>query len=559
MAQINGYIIPNQRIGAGSYWVGLNTYRAALPRIRLPHFTARGQLAGRIALTIAQPASGYIIPNYYADLYHRVMVIPHFIHAGAVSTAQRYIVQVWNAYKHSARLQSVTINGGEGITLAGPTTPNTFNSLALKKWQITVSATGPAVIDCVITWHFAGLPSVSLRITGSRATNWLFMPDWSDDVTETLQFLTTVHQSLTGAEQRIARRLSPRRTFEFNVRLDGVERQRFDNMLYAYGARVWVLPIVTDRVTLLQPVQQGTTVLPVDTVGRGFYVGGQALLIDRHLHAEAVDIVEMSSAELILKRPVQGNYDRQTWVYPTRSAVLTDMPQITRLSDGVSHVQVRLQVNEHNACSDSVDYLPLYRNKPVLEPTTEWSEDVTAQYARLMQTLDNETGLPYYLDTAQKAFQVTAHRFVLSNRMEQQKLRQLLYYLRGRQRAVWVATGATDMTPVSGILGKSLDIAFINYTASLKNAVGRQDIRIELIDGRVIYRRIVDASIVDNNTERLALNGELITVTREEILKISYLTLSRLDSDTVTWTHKTDADGVAIVSVQFRGVRDELE
>ena len=176
-----------------------------------------------------------------------------------------------------------------------------------------------------------------------------------------------------------------------------------------------------------------------------------------------------------------------------------------------------------------------------------------------MQTLDNKTGLPYYLDTAQKAFQVTAHRFVLSNRMEQQKLRQLLYYLRGRQRAVWVATGATDMTPVSGILGKSLDIAFINYTASLKNAVGRQDIRIELIDGRVIYRRIVDASIVDNNTERLALNGELITVTREEILKISYLTLSRLDSDTVTWTHKTDADGVAIVSVQFRGVRDELE
>ena len=503
--------------------------------------------------------AGYIVDNFYRDLYNRVVVIPHLIQAGAVSTDQHYTVHVWNAYRYTARLQSVTISGGEGIVLSGPTTPSTFNALALKKWQIAVSTTGPAVIDCVITWHFAGLPSVSLRITGSRATNWLFMPDWSDDVTETLQFLTTVHQSLTGAEQRIARRLSPRRTFEFNVRLDGVERQRFDNMLYAYGSRVWVLPVMTDRVTLLQPVQQGATVLPVDTVGRDFYVGGQTLLIDRQGHAEAVDVVEMRPAELILKRPVQGNYDRQTWVYPTRSAVFTDMPQITRLSDGVSAVQVRFQINEHNAFSDDISHLPRYRDRPLLEPTTEWSEDVTAQYARLIQTLDNETGLTYYLDTAKKAFQVTSHRFVLSNRAEQQKLRQLLYYLRGRQRAIWIATGATDMTPVSGILGKSLDIAFINYTASLKNAVGRQDIRIELTDGRVIYRRIVEASVVDSQTERLSLNGELITVAQDEIVKISYLTLSRLESDTVTWTHKTDADGVAIVSVQFRGVRDELE
>ena len=124
MTQINGYIIPNQRIGAGNYWVGLDTYRAALPRLRPPPITARGKLAGRIALTIAQPARGYIVPSYYADLYNRVMVIPQLINAGAVSTEQRYAVQIWNAYKHSANLQSVTISGGEGIILSGPTTPS---------------------------------------------------------------------------------------------------------------------------------------------------------------------------------------------------------------------------------------------------------------------------------------------------------------------------------------------------------------------------------------------------------------------------------------------------
>jgi len=561
MAKINGYKISGgatAQIKDTAYLDGLVTYRGANSRLVAQNAITDGQIHARNIKNQTLGTQAYVIPNYYSDLYKRIIVIPHTVNLGSISTDQTFKIQVWNANKSAVKLLSVSVVGGEGIELVGPTS-GTFNALALKKWTVKVGMQGAPVIDCVVTFNFLGKNPVTLRITGSRSTDWSFMPDWSEDVTENLEWLTRVHQSVTAAEQRIARRLSPRRTFEFKVSFSEVERQLFESALYGYGSRGWSLPIFTDCARLLQPVQQGAVDLPINTVGYDFSVSGRAILMTGS-NKEMVEITALEPNKITVKRPIVGNYDRTfTAVYPLRSAVLTDMPQVRRLSDNVSTAQIRLQLHEHNAWSDDVSHLPTYRNHPVLEPTSEWSEDITAQYARLIKTLDNETGLPYYLDTANKAMQITAHRFVASGREEQRKLRNLFYYLRGRQRAIWVATSSTDVTPVGDIVGKTLDIAYINYTGALQKQTGRQDVRIECTGGRIFYRRIVSSSVINSATERLAFDGDTLNIKQAEILKISYLTLSRLESDTVSWVHHTDADGAATVTVSFRGLRDELE
>ena len=561
MAKINGYKIScgaTAQIKDTGYLDGLVTYRGANSRLVAQNAITNGQIHARNIKNQTLGAQAYVIPNYYSDLYKRIIVIPHTVNLGSISTDQTFRVQVLNTNKSAVKLLSVSVVGGEGIELVGPTS-GTFNALALKKWTVKVGMQGAPVIDCVVTFNFLGKNPVTLRITGSRSTDWSFMPDWSEDVTENLEWLTRVHQSVTAAEQRIARRLSPRRTFEFKVSFSEVERQLFESALYGYGSRVWSLPIFTDCARLLQPVQQGAVELPINTVGYDFAVGGRAILMTGS-NKEMVEITALEPNKITVKRPIVGNYDRAfTTVYPLRSAVLTDMPQVRRLSDNVSTAQIRLQLHEHNAWSDDVSHLPTYRNHPVLEPTSEWSEDITAQYARLIKTLDNETGLPYYLDTANKAMQITAHRFVASGREEQRKLRNLFYHLRGRQHAIWVATSSTDVTPVGDIVGKTLDIAYINYTGALQKQTGRQDVRIECSGGRIFYRRIVSSAVINSATERLAFDGDTLNIKQAEILKISYLTLSRLESDTVSWVHHTDADGAATVTVSFRGLRDELE
>lgn len=558
MANHDGYFLSRLTAGAVLFKAGLVTYRSDKWRLKAPLKIRSANFIQNVDADVTRQSAGYIAPNYYTDLYSRIYVIPHIVNLGSISTDQTFKVQVWNANKSAVKLLSVSVVGGEGIELVGPTS-DTFNALALKKWTIKVGMQGSPVIDCVVTFNFLGKSPVTLRITGSRSTDWSFMPDWSEDVTENLEWLTRVHQSVTAAEQRIARRLSPRRTFEFKVSFSDIERQLFESALYGYGSRVWSLPIFADCARLLQPVQQGAVDLPINTVGYDFAVGGRAILMTGS-NKEMVEITALEPNKITVKRPIVGNYDRTfTTVYPLRSAVLTDMPQVRRLSDNVSTAQIRLQLHEHNAWSDDVSHLPTYRNHPVLEPTSEWSEDITAQYARLIKTLDNETGLPYYLDTTNKAMQITAHRFVASGREEQRKLRNLFYHLRGRQRAIWVATSSTDVTPVGDIVGKTLDIAYINYTGALQKQTGRQDVRIECTGGRIFYRRIVSSAVINSATERLAFDGDTINIKQRDILKISYLTLSRLESDTVSWVHHTDADGAATITVSFRGLRDELE
>ncbi|HHE3721134.1 TPA: phage tail protein [Pasteurella multocida] len=558
MTTIKGYKVTHQGTGYGSFLVGLTTYRAATQRIIKSKAVQYGAKGATVKQNLTKSTKAYIVPNYYKTLYSRVYVIPHIVNLGSISTEQIFDVQVWNANRHAVNLTSLQTRDAEGIEFNGAKAPLKFHSLALKKWTVKVSMNGPAVIDARASWYFVNHSPVTLNITGSRSTEWAFFPDWSENVIENLHFLTTVHQSITGAEQRIAKRLSPRRTFEFKVTADGVNRQVLENMLYAYGSRVWSMPIFTDCATLLQHVAPGDLEIQIQTAGYDFTIGGRVLLMNGKVK-EMVEIVGLEAEKLILKRPAVNHFDIYTAVYPLRAAVLTDMPQVSRLSDNVATAQVRLQVHEHNAHSDDITHLPTYRNHPVLEPTSEWSEDVTAQYLRLIQTLDNETGLPFYLDTARKAFQITSHRFVLQGREAQRKLRQLFYYLRGRQRAIWVATSTTDFTLKSDILVRNLDIAFMHYTSTLKNQTGRQDIRIECTDGSVHYRRIVTSSVVDETTERLSFDGDELKIKRDDIAKISFLTLSRLESDQVTWTHHTDADGVATVTVSFRGLRDELE
>lgn len=509
--------------------------------------------------TLSTQLNGYVVPNYYADLYQRVIVLPSAVDLGAIASEQVITVQLWNANKKAVLLTSSSLSQAEGITLNGPKLPHKLQALALSKWTINVEMNGPETIDSQVQWSFLDKSSVRFSLTGARSTDWCFFPNWAQEVTENLEFLTAVHQSYRGAEQRIARRLSPRRTFEFQVLVSHLARQQFDQALYAYGARVWAMPVFTDGMDLSHAVMPGTMALTLDTAGRDFTEGGRVLLMGQDGQRETAEITEITPTQLTLKRAIQGHYHIGARLYPIRSAILTDPPALRRMSDEVFSAQVRLTIIEHNGFADEVSYLPFYRGLPVLELAPDWSEDLTGDYQRLISELDNQTGVRYRLDTAERAFQVIEQQFTLQGRDEQRRFRQLCYYLRGRQKPIWVSSASTDFYVVDDVVGHYLDVSYTGYSARLLQQSGRQHIRIACLDGRIHYRRIVSATQINRQTERLVLDGEALSLKHHEIITVSFLSLSRLESDTISWQHKTDADGIATVSLVFRGVREDLE
>jgi hypothetical protein len=75
-----------------------------------------------------------------------------------------------------------------------------------------------------------------------------FPPDWSNTITERLSWLTAIQKSPTGAEQREALRLTPRRAIDYPLMLDAMERSYFDVLLAQNGGGKWWVPIPHEEV-----------------------------------------------------------------------------------------------------------------------------------------------------------------------------------------------------------------------------------------------------------------------------------------------------------------------
>ena len=388
---------------------------------------------------------------------------------------------------------------------------------------------------------------------------WQVEPDWTNGITETLEWKTNILQSYSGAEQRIARRLSPRRTFEFTILINGNERARFENKLAYVGGNSWYFPIFTDVTHLETDVDLNTTVLPCSTTGRDFVIGNKVLIkseINNINRAALLDVADVNENSITLINPLKSRFNAGACIYPVRLAVLTDVPELTRYNDDLLSAQIRFRIGEHNAFSNDISHLPIYRNFPVLTMHPDWAESLKGRYERFLIELDNGSSIPSLLDTARLPFFVQEFRWFVTERIAQVELRKLFYYLNGCQKCMWVSSQSSDFNVVF-VDGRVIEVENVGFN-EIGLIPGRKDIAINLCNGDVLYRRIETVAAVSDEIERLLLNDS-INVNTEDILSVSFLTLCRLDSDSVSWEHVTDADGLANITCSFRGIRDELE
>jgi hypothetical protein len=92
-------------------------------------------------------------------------------------------------------------------------------------------------------------------------------------------------------------------------------------------------------------------------------------------------------------------------------------------------------------------------------------------------------------------------------------------------------------------------------TQFFANQPGRRHLRIELANGSVFYRRVTNSSVVDADTEQLAIDSALgVGVAPPQVRLISWLALVTLAGDTVEIEHVHDSEGIANCGVTFAGV-----
>lgn len=498
--------------------------------------------------------------GYFADYYNRVHITPALLALGNVVSTQTSPVYVWNAYLEPRTLVSIA-GLDEGLQVTGqPDAPLLFPALKELLFELTVTPTGQPSVDTVVEWQFDNGDAAGVRVTANRVIAWTFVPDWGDGIDEVLSALTDVLQSESAASQRRRLRLALRREFTGPMYAEGRERQLLDLALFGWSDRVWSIPIWPDIQLLQVGVAAGAAFIPCSTQFLDFRAGGLAMLRGEDAFtSETVEILDVLSDGLQLKRNTQQPWPAGSRLYPARAAQLLEEPTQRKLTDRLIEAEVRFLVVEP---SDWPEWLPatLYRGYPVWARRPDETEDLTHAADRLRKTLDSGFAQPLITDTARRALQVLGQRHVDLGRSARALVRSFIYGMHGRQQAVWVPSHMDDLTLVATVssVATTMDIANIGYTRFSAGKAGRRDIRIELWDGTVRMRRIIGSTEIDSQVERLALDSALgIEVQPHQVARISWMNLMRFESDVQRIQHMTDSEGVAAWATAFKEERDD--
>lgn len=386
---------------------------------------------------------------------------------------------------------------------------------------------------------------------------WPITPDWGDRVVESLAWGTDVMQaSATAVSWHQGYRLGPRRSLSFGVAaLRATERQLADNLLAGWRGR-WRLPLWPDVQWFGAPLASGVSSIPCATQGFEFVAGGEALLYTDARTWEVVSIDTVAGDHLGLAHATTGAYGPGSRLYPLRWARVRGGSEEVLKSDQVSRRQIAFDIDEATDWPVLADPT-LYLSHPVLDVRPHEPDDRTIRYERLMQGVDYDGARPFEYDLADQALRLQPTDWMLFERPMHTWFRSLLSTLDGRNAPMWLPSFAADLTPAATIAGgsTSLSVAWCGYTQLCKDRHNRRDLRIELVDGTVYFRRVTNA-VEAGDTETLTLNASLDagSIAPERIRQISYMALSTLASDSVEIEHVTDADGTAMSTLGWKAV-----
>lgn len=378
------------------------------------------------------------------------------------------------------------------------------------------------------------------------------------DVAERLEWLTDVLHAPTGAEQRRRQREAPRVFLEFDTLHSGAERRQLEHVITLNGAGGWDVPLVQDGAELEVAAASGTTTLVADARLRRFSVGGRALVMAQDPRRfEVRDVAAVSDTQIVLGTALASAWPVGTLVIPLVDGRLDSVPLLPRFTGDDLQTRLNFRLLEPMDWNDAHG-MPTYRGAAVLELPITWSADPEHSPDRDVAIVDNSTGVPAFFD--QPGIPLAAYRYQvdLVGRDELAAFRSLLYALAGRWTPIWVPSRAVDLVAVAPLTSGSplLDVQWMGIS-QWPLQVNRRDLRIELANGTVLYRRITAVSALSGFAERLVLDANLgVDIAAAGVVLISFLCLCRQESDTNLLRYWSG--DVVTSELSFRGFKHGL-
>ncbi len=381
------------------------------------------------------------------------------------------------------------------------------------------------------------------------------------DVSERLDFLTDVLRAKTGPEQTRRLRYAPRVFQQFDTQETAQVRRLMETDLALNGAGLWDVPLVQEACPLLAEVEGGVdTALAGDFRWCRFVEGGRVLIMgDDPQVFDVCEVATVGDDTLTLVDPPANDWPTGTWAMPLFEGMLDTQPNLGRFTGNHGLAQITFRLTEPVDVEQDAGSA-VYRTLPVFEIRPDWSQDPETTHDRDLLYEDNDIGTPIAFDLPGQALVLHVVQTSTQGRQATWELRQLLYAFGGRWAAFWAPSQAADFLVVANLVAASatLDVEFTGMSGYAL-PTWRRDIRIELEDGTILYRRITAVADIGANKERLTLDSALgVNRTAAQVALVSFLAPCQQDADTnLLKFWKGSTSGLAQCEMRFRGIVDD--
>lgn len=339
---------------------------------------------------------GSVSNSFRQDFYGRVHVFPSRISLGTVASEQARQVSLWNAYTtQNANLDHITITNGGGIILTGPGTPLVMTPLQELLYNVRITADGSPQINASILFDFSNVPDpLPLIITGTRAALLPVVPEVP--VRERWEWLTDLHVTVDGGEQRIGLRPVPRRGLSTQlVFVNQAElREQYRVLLSAIG-RLFV-PYFQYATAITANALPGDSAIFFD-VGLADVRDGDFVIVMQPEGARLLELAVVGDAGATLAAPLTAGIAKGAVIAPTFPSVIPNSINLRRAAvneyGSVNISSEAIYPRSSLQRPGSVAQLTMFDGMPVLERRPLANNDIGHSFDTGQKMDDAKTGL----------------------------------------------------------------------------------------------------------------------------------------------------------------------
>lgn len=393
----------------------------------------------------------------------------------------------------------------------------------------------------------------------------------SETIKESAEYLTQIHKSWDFTEQRAAIRLKPRRTVSYEyVGMENKQSQYLRALTNNSQTQILQFPLWHAQQLLKQTIYKSSSIIEITQEDMWNFRDcvGVMLWQDDNYGGEYFDLQNVTADGILhLKKQVTRDWTAySTLVVPVFWGVLQQEDSYVNLTSEHVNMVINVEfinrglnielpesVNEHNYPRLTFRYAQnakdeyLGRELFVMQPT--WHSDLSANYTRNAQRIDNNSGIIRYDLKSDDTLEVRVLSYNAISRAEIQFLQRFFYRCCGGLKGFYAPTWTNDIelaldTTSGNVLYTKFDLYFRYYKSNKQ----RKHLIIFFVDGTIEIVKIAGFSR-EKEYGKVFLDAPVKRpLFKNNITMISFLCLYRLNSDKLTTDYETNS--AAVISLE---------